>query len=75
MVLLIEKQKNLLRAYLKRFPKQRRDDVGYRQISAKGDAWESAPFEKGVAPENGWLTVADLDLRERRTMAQLFSQA
>jgi len=46
--LLIEKQNNLVCSLSHAFSKQRRDDVGYRQISANGDAWETAPFEKCV---------------------------
>ncbi len=56
MVLLIEKQNNLLRAYLKRFPKS----TDFREGRRLGNG----AFEKGMAPENGWLTVADVDLRQ-----------
>ncbi len=53
MVLLIEKQNNLLRAYLKRFPKS----ADFREGRRLGNG----AFEKGMAPENGWLTVADVE--------------
>lgn len=61
LVLLIDHKKDLLRTFLARFPKKRRDGVAYRQTSAEGDKWESAPFEEGMMPGNGWLTLADLE--------------